>query len=59
MIPKYRNDNWIKNDITFCENKENCPLKNTCRRAQNPGPGIHSYSNFYDKYKKCEYYLTK
>ena len=45
-------------DICFCGNKEECPLKMTCRRAQSHGIGIHTYSNFYNEEdEKCEYYI--
>ena len=47
----------FENDICLCGNKENCPLKDTCRRAQEHGPGIYTMSLFYDPNKKeCEYY---
>jgi len=45
-------------DICLCGNKENCPKKETCERAVNPGPGIYTLSLFYQENKECEYYLS-
>ena len=43
-------------DICLCGNKDKCPKKNTCRRAQNFGPGIYTISYFYKEGKDCKYY---
>lgn len=42
-------------DYCFCGNPDNCPKKDTCRRALRVS-GIHSYSEFYVEGKECEYY---
>ena len=44
-------------DICMCGNASSCPHKETCKRAQNHGPGIYTVSLFYEKNKECEYYL--
>ncbi len=49
---------WFEDDICFCGNAYECPYKNDCRRAERK-PGIHSYANFYNEDKKCEYFLKK
>ena len=45
-------------DICLCANAASCPQKNQCRRAEHK-VGIHTYSNFYEKNKECEYFLKK
>ena len=42
-------------DYCFCGNADNCPKKDTCRRALKVR-GIHSYSEFYVKDEDCKYY---
>lgn len=45
-------------DICLCANAALCPHKNKCRRAEHK-VGIHTYSEFYKKNEKCEYFLGK
>ena len=45
-------------DICFCGNSKECPNKDTCRRAENK-IGIHTYANFYEQGKECEYYIKR
>ena len=47
----------FNDDICLCGNKEDCPNKDTCRRAKSHGSGIYTISLFYQKDKECEYYL--
>lgn len=46
-------------DYCLCGNPDNCPHKKECLRAIDPGPGIYSYSFFYNENKECEDYIPK
>ena len=46
----------FEDDICLCGNAENCPKKETCRRAKSHGPGIYSYAAFYKENEECEDY---
>lgn len=48
----------FENDICYCINNQNCPLKDYCRRAQKLPKGIYTVSSFYDNNTyKCKHFL--
>lgn len=49
---------FFEDDICFCGNAKDCPKREKCRRG-NSKPGIHSYSDFYDKNKEYEYFMGR
>ena len=52
----------MSDDITFCADTYNCPLKDKCRRAEEPQfKEYASYSDFYhlsiSLNAECEYFM--
>ena len=44
-------------DICLCGNKDECPQKDTCLRAQPVPPGIYTYSLLYNGGSNCRDYI--
>lgn len=48
----------MNQDITFCWNCNDCKLKENCKRNKKNAKGEYtSYANFYEKDKKCNYFM--
>ena len=51
---------FFDDDICFCGNADDCPLKEKCKRARKAGAGIHTYSLFYNANDdKCEFFYPE